>query len=58
MVSLLSADFVKLVAIAYLIAAPLAWYTVGGWLQKFAYRAEIAWWIFALAGGWPCSLPS
>ncbi len=47
---LLSADFLKLVIIAFLVASPIAWYAVNNWLQDFAYRTEIHWWIFPLAG--------
>ena len=47
---LLSKDFVLLVVIALLIAAPLAWYFMAGWLQKYPYRTELSWWIFAAAG--------
>lgn len=49
-VVLLSSDFLKLVAIAALIAFPVAWYAMSNWLQDFAYRTNIAWWIFPLAG--------
>jgi putative ABC transport system permease protein len=49
LVQLLSADFIRLVAIAYVIAAPLAWWFMNKWLQDFAYRIEISWWIFVLA---------
>lgn len=49
-VVLLSSDFLKLVAIAALIAFPVAWYAMINWLQDFAYRTNIAWWIFPLAG--------
>jgi putative ABC transport system permease protein len=49
-VSLLSWDFLKLVAIAALIAFPLAWYAMNRWLQDFAYRIEMHWWLFLLAG--------
>jgi putative ABC transport system permease protein len=49
-VALLSNDFVKLVLIANLFAWPMAWYAMNRWLQNFAYRIEIGWWIFALAG--------
>lgn len=48
---LLSTDFVRLVAIAILIAAPLAFYFMHTWLQNYDYRTPLAWWIFALAGG-------
>ncbi len=47
---LLSKDFVFLVLIALLIAAPLAWYFMDGWLQKYTYRTELSWWIFVAAG--------
>jgi len=47
---LLSKDFVRLVAIAIAIAAPLAFYFVHKWLQSYDYRTPLAWWIFALAG--------
>ncbi|HEY6503048.1 MAG TPA: ABC transporter permease [Chitinophagaceae bacterium] len=49
-VGLLSKDFLKLVAIALIIAAPLAWYFMNKWLQDFAYRISIGWWIFIVAG--------
>ncbi len=49
-VGLLSKDFLKLVFIAILIASPLAWYAMSQWLKDFAYRIDIAWWMFALAG--------
>jgi hypothetical protein len=47
---LLSGDFVVLVAVAFLIAAPLAWWAMRGWLQNYNYRTPMAWWIFAAAG--------
>jgi len=47
---MLSRDFVKWVAIAFVIATPIAWYTMHKWLQSFAYKTELSWWIFALAG--------
>jgi putative ABC transport system permease protein len=49
-VTLLSKDFLKLVLIAFVIAVPVAWYAMHRWLQDFAYRIDISWWIFALAG--------
>ena len=49
-VSLLSKDFLKLVLIAIVIASPLAWWAMNKWLQDFAYRIDIEWWVFALAG--------
>lgn len=49
-VALLNADFIKWVGIAFLIATPLSWIGMKLWLQSFAYRTELSWWIFALAG--------
>ena len=48
-VTLLSGDFLKLVLIAAVIAFPLAWYAMSRWLQDFAYRIPIHWWVFALS---------
>ena len=50
LVTMLSKDFAKLVGIAALIAFPLAWWAMNRWLQSYAYRVSIGWWIFALAG--------
>lgn len=47
---LLSTDFLKLVAVALLLASPVAWYAMTQWLHGFAYRITIEWWMFALAG--------
>jgi putative ABC transport system permease protein len=49
-VGLLSKDFLKLVAISAVIAFPVAWYAMNSWLQDFAYRTSISWWIFIIAG--------
>jgi putative ABC transport system permease protein len=49
-VALLSKDFLKLVLIATALASPIAWYAMTEWLQGFAYRITIDWWVFALAG--------
>ncbi len=49
-VTLLSKDFLKLVAIALVFASPLAWWLGKQWLQDFAYRIEIQWWMFVVAG--------
>jgi putative ABC transport system permease protein len=49
-VNLLSIDFLKLVFISFIIAAPLAWYFMHEWLKDFAYRININWWIFLVAG--------
>ncbi|WP_439695751.1 ABC transporter permease [Mucilaginibacter sp. AW1-7] len=48
---LLSSEFLVLIIIAMLIASPVAWYALNSWLQGFAYRTTIQWWIFALSGG-------
>ena len=48
-VMLLSGNFLKLVLVANLIAIPLAWWAVNQWLQGFAYRIPIAWWVFVFA---------
>jgi len=50
-VGLLSKDFLKLVLIANVVAWPVAYVVMNNWLQDFAYRIEIGWWVFALAGG-------
>ncbi|MVM37632.1 FtsX-like permease family protein [Spirosoma sp. HMF3257] len=47
---LLSKDFIILVIIAFGIATPIAWYFLGNWLQKYEYRTELSWWIFAVSG--------
>ncbi len=48
--SMLSMDFLKLVMIAILVATPVAWYLMNNWLQNFAYRISIQWWVFLVAG--------
>ena len=48
-VSLLSKHFIRLVLIANAIAWPLAWYTVNHWMQDYAYRLPMSWWVFFLA---------
>jgi putative ABC transport system permease protein len=49
-VQLLAIDFVKLIFIALLIATPFAWFYMNKWLQDFAYRIEIPWWVFIFSG--------
>ncbi|RYU92435.1 FtsX-like permease family protein [Mucilaginibacter terrigena] len=49
-VSLLSVDFIVLVIVALLIASPLAWWLMNIWLRNFAYRIDMQWWVFILAG--------
>jgi len=48
--SLLSVDFLKLVLLSILIASPIAWWAMHGWLEHFAYRIHIQWWMFGAAG--------
>ena len=50
-VALLSQDFIKLMAISFCIATPVAAYLMYQWLQDFAFRIDLSWWIFILAGG-------
>jgi len=47
---LLNKDFVKWVSIAFLIAIPIAWFIMHKWLENFAYKTGLSWWIFVLAG--------
>ena len=48
--SMINKDFVKWIVIAFLIATPIAYYTMNKWLENFAYKTTLSWWIFALAG--------
>jgi len=48
--SLLSKEYILWVLISIIIACPIAWYAMNKWLQNFAYRINISWWVFALAG--------
>ena len=50
MMVMLSKNFVKWVAVSFVIATPIAWYAMHKWLQGFAYKTELSWWIFAFAG--------
>jgi putative ABC transport system permease protein len=47
---MLNSDFVKWVGMAFMIATPVAWYSMYKWLQGFAYKTELSWWIFGFAG--------
>jgi putative ABC transport system permease protein len=47
---LLSKEYLLWVLISIIIASPIAWYVMNKWLQKFAYRINISWWVFATAG--------
>jgi len=49
-VGLLSKDFLKLVGISIVIAIPISAWAMSKWLQEFAYRVSLSWWMFALAG--------
>lgn len=50
LVTLLSKDLVSLVMIAFVIASPLAWLAMNNWLQDFAFRTQISWWVFVVCG--------
>jgi len=47
---LLNIDFIKWITIAFVVGAPVSWYVMHEWLENFAYKANLSWWIFALAG--------
>lgn len=49
-ISLLSKDFFRLVALAFVIALPIAWWVTHKWLQNFAYHTKLSWWIFLISG--------
>ncbi len=49
-VQLFSMEYVWLVLMAFVIASPITWWAMDKWLQKFAYRIEVQWWMFAIAG--------
>ena len=48
--AMLNRDFVKWVVVAFIIATPISWYAANKWLESFAYKTTLSWWIFALAG--------
>ena len=48
--TMLNKDLIRWVAIAFIIAAPVAWYAMNRWLESFAYKTSLSWWIFALSG--------
>jgi predicted lysophospholipase L1 biosynthesis ABC-type transport system permease subunit len=50
LVAILSTDFMKLVFVAFVLAVPIAWWAVYKWLEEFAYKTEMSWWIFAVSG--------
>ncbi|NQU88199.1 MAG: ABC transporter permease, partial [Mariniphaga sp.] len=48
--TMLNKDFIKWVAIAFIITTPIAYYAMNKWLENFAYKTTLSWWIFVLAG--------
>jgi putative ABC transport system permease protein len=48
--AMLNKDFIKWVAIAFVIATPVGWFVMHKWLQNFAYKTSLSWWVFALGG--------
>jgi predicted permease len=48
--SSLSTDFIRLVLLAFIIAAPIAWWATYKWLQNYAYKTNMSWWVFAISG--------
>jgi putative ABC transport system permease protein len=48
--AILNKDFIKWTATAFLIATPVAWYAMNKWLENFAYKTALSWWVFALSG--------
>ncbi|GAA4447030.1 ABC transporter permease [Nibrella saemangeumensis] len=50
LISMLSFDFLKLVLVAILVASPIAWYAMSRWLEDFAYRIDMPWWVFVVSG--------
>ncbi len=51
---LLCKDFMKLVGVAFIIAIPLAWYSLQKWLEKFAFKTDLSWWVFIVSGFLMC----
>ena len=49
-VRLISTELLKLVSIGFFLAIPLAWFLMNQWLQEFAYKTEISWWVFLITG--------
>ena len=48
--TMLNKEFIKWVVIAFIIAVPISYYALKSWLENFAYKTDLSWWIFALAG--------
>lgn len=53
---MLNQDLMKWIAVAFVIASPVAWYAMNKWLGNFAYKIGLSWWIFALAGLLPLAI--
>ena len=49
-IQLFNLEFIKWILLAFIIAAPIAWYAVNKWLENFAYRTTVSWWVYLLAG--------
>jgi ABC-type transport system, involved in lipoprotein release, permease component len=49
-IAMLNKDYLRLIIVAYIFSTPVAWYAMHKWLQNFAYKTNLSWWIFALAG--------
>jgi putative ABC transport system permease protein len=49
-IMMLDKDFIKWISVSFVLACPVAWFAMDKWLQNFAYKTELSWWIFALAG--------
>jgi putative ABC transport system permease protein len=47
---MLNTNFIKWIGIAFIISTPIAWFLMNKWLENFAYKTTLSWWIFALAG--------
>jgi len=50
-ITLLSTDFIRLIFLAFIIASPLAWWAMHTWLNNFAFRTPMSWWVFIVSGG-------
>jgi putative ABC transport system permease protein len=50
-VKLMSTDYLRLVAVAIILATPLAWYVMSRWLENFSYRIDMGWSVFVISGG-------
>jgi len=55
-IKMLNTDFLKWVIIAFILACPLSWYAMNIWLENFAYKTEISWWIFILSGAFAMAI--